>query len=230
MAESPAHGPPRIFQVGFRKCGTTALAAFLDRCGIPCIHHDGCRLAIRMRENLARGARPLDGYEHYRAFANMDLVEADDVFDGFREHRALDAAYGGRFILNTRPFAHWLASATAQDRARGVWEGQALRRFGTADPDRVAAGWRALWDDQHRAVRADIAPERLLVFDIESDPPERLCDFVGVPRGHARYWRLENPSLGVLGRAAARLAPGALKRAVPSRLKAPAKRWLRARR
>ena len=118
----------------------------------------------------------------------------------------------------------------AWDRARGVWEGQVRRRFGTADPERLAAGWQALWEDHHRAVRADIAPERLLVFDIESDPPERLCDFIGVPRGHARHWRLENPSLGAIGRAAARLAPGALKRAVPARLKAPAKQLLRVRR
>lgn len=183
-----------------------------------------------MRDNLARGAPPLEGYEHFRAFANMDYVEADGWFDGFRHYRELDAAYGGKFVLNTRPVEHWVASVMAQDALRGVQEPHALGRFGTRDPERIAEGWRALWERHHREVRADIAASRLLVFDIERDPPERLCDFVGVPRSHARFWRLENPTLGPLGRAAAQLMPQALKEAVPRRLKAPVKRLLRTRR
>lgn len=36
-------------------------------------------------------------------------------------------------------------------------------------------------------VRAELPAEVLLEFDIESDPPERLCDFVGVPRACASW-------------------------------------------
>ena len=85
MAASSPHGPPRIFQVGFCKCGTTSLAAFFEHCSIPCIHFDGGRLTLRMRENLGRGARPLEGYEHYRAFTNMDFIGAESVaIDGVK--------------------------------------------------------------------------------------------------------------------------------------------------
>ena len=205
-----AGGPTRFFQIGFQRCGTSALAAFFNRCGIACVHHDRGRLALRMRENLATGARPLEGYEHYRA---------------------LDAAYRGRFILNSRPVEHWLRSLMAHDARRAHIAAPCVeRRFGTSDPERVAAHWRAQWEAHHRAVRADIPPERLLVFDIESDPPERLCDFVGVPRDHARHWRRENPTLGALGNTLAGWVPLAVKRAVPDRIKLPVKRLLRARR
>ena len=183
-----------------------------------------------MRENIAQGAPPLEGYEHFRAFTNMDYVEAGDWFDGFRCFRELAAAYGGKFILNTRPVEHWVASVMAQDALRGIQEAHALKRFGTSDPAHIAEGWRALRERHHREVLADIAPERLLVFDIERDPPERLCDFIGVPRSHARFWRLENPTLGSLGRGVARLMPQVLKEAIPARFKVPVKRLLRKRR
>ena len=226
-----AKGPTRFFQIGFQRCGTPALAAFFNRCGIASVHHDRGRLALRMRENLATGARPLEGYEHYRAFTNMDHVAADDWFEGFRHYRALDAACRARFILNTRPVEHWLRSLMAHYARRAhIAAPYVERRFGTSDPEWVAAHWRAQWEAHHRAVRADIPRERLLVFDIESDPPERLCDFVGVPRDHARHWRRENPTLGALGNTMAGLLPLALKRAVPDRVKLPVKRLLRARR
>ena len=193
------------------------------------MHYDRGRLARRMRDNLRRGARPLEGYEHFRAFTNMDYVTAQDWFDGFRRYRALDAAYGGKFILNTRPVDHWLRSVMAHDARRPHISGpHLLRRFGTADPERVAEAWRALWEAHHREVRSAIPPGRLLVFDIERDPPERLCDFVGVGRACARHWTHENPTLRPFAGAAARLVPLPLKRAVPGRLKAPLKKLLRA--
>ena len=81
-----------FFQVGFQRCGTTALAAFFERCGIPAVHCDEGRLAKRMRVNIEAGARPLAGYdERYRAFTNMNWSAADDYYDAFKD-------YGGRVV------------------------------------------------------------------------------------------------------------------------------------
>lgn len=224
--------PDRFFQIGFSKCGTTAIWAFLNRCGIPCVHYDRGRLARRMRDNLAAGRRPLEGYDHrYRAFTNMNHNEPDDYFDAFKEYAALDRAYGGRFILNTRPREHWLRSRMSHDarRLRARRLANHRLRFGTDDPAEVADRWRAEWEEHHRRVVAEIPAERLLVFDIESDPPERLCDFVGVPRSCARHWRRENPSMNAAGRLVGALVPPAVKRRIPERLKLPLKRLLRRR-
>ena len=76
---------------------------------------------------------------------------------------------------------------------------------------------------------AELPPERLLVFDIESDPPERLCELIGAPPALARHYRVENPSLNRWGEALAACLPFAVKRALPGRLKRPVKRWLGAR-
>ena len=223
-------GTARFFQIGFKHCGTTALWAFFNRSGIACVHHDKGRLARRMRANLAAGRAPLDGYDtRYRAFTNMDFQTRDDHFDGFMHFEALDDAYGGRFILNTRPVEHWLASIMRHAGGRALRTAHAAR-FGTGDPEEAAALWRAAWEAHHRRVRASIPPERLLVFDIESDPPERLCGFAGLPRACARFWTLENPSLNRLGTAVSACLPGPVKRAVPDAVKYPAKKLLRRRR
>ncbi len=222
-------GAARIFQIGFSRCGTTSIAAFLNRCGIPCVHHDKGRLALRMRANLAAGRRPLEGYdERYRAFADMQFRAPDDHFDGFLHFEALLDAYGGRFILNTRPVDHWLASMLRRS-GRPRWRAASAARYGTADPARVAERLRAEWDTHHRRVLRVVPPGRLLVFDIESDPAERLCDFIGVPRSRAPLYTHENPSFNAFGALLAAWLPRAVKRAVPDRVKYPAKRLLRRR-
>ena len=82
-----------FFQVGFQRCGTTAIAAFFERCGIPAVHCDEGRLAKRMRVNIEAGTRPLAGYdERYRAFTSMNWSAADDYYDAFKHYG------GGRVV------------------------------------------------------------------------------------------------------------------------------------
>ena len=223
------HGPvrPRFFQIGFKRCGTTALAAFFNRCGIPCVHHDKGRLARRMRDNLAAGRAPLDGYDRrYAAFANIDFQTPTDHFDGFRHFGALLAAYGGRCILNTRPVDNWLRSVMRNaDRPRVRAAHRA--RFGTHDPHEVADLWRTAWEDHHRRAVAEIPAHQLLVFDIECDLPERLCDFIGVPRSCANLYTLENPRMLPLAESLAASLPPPLRRTMPEVLKRRVKKLLR---
>lgn len=220
---------PRFFQIGFRRCGTTALAAFFNRCGIPCVHHDKGRLARRMRDNLAAGRAPLDGYDRrYAAFTNMDFQTPTDHFDGFLHFDALLGAYGGRCILNTRPVERWLESVmrnAEHPRRRAAYRA----RFGTDDPGEVAEYWRAAWEEHHRRVLAEIPGESLLVFDIEYDPPERLCDFIGVPRSRARLYTLENPRMMPFAESLSARLPPPLRRAAPDVLRRGVRKWLRRR-
>ena len=223
------HAVTRFFQIGFKRCGTTSIAAFFNRCAIPCVHHDRGRLALRMRENLANRRPPLEGYDdRYLAFTNMDFQTPTDHFDGFRQFEALLAAYGGKFILNTCPVDHWIARMLRRSDRPG-WRAAQTARYGTGDPERVAACLRADWEDHHCKVRSTIAPERLLVFDIESDSPERLCDFVGVPRSRAAFYTRENPAPSAFGEFLEAMLPAPVKRAAPDRIKARAKQLLKRR-
>ena len=55
-------------------------------------------------------------------------------------------------------------------------------RFATADLARARHCGPEDWEAPHRGVVAEIPAGELRVIDIESDPPEQLCDFIGVPR------------------------------------------------
>ena len=155
----------------------------------------------------------------------------DDYFDAFKHHQAPHRAYGSKFFLNTRPVEHWVRSVMAHKAER--FGRAALRnyelRFGTADLARVAACLRAEWDAHHRRVRQEIPGDILLEFDIESDPPELLCDFIGLPHACVRHWRQRNPTMNRFARMVAACVPLAVKRRIPDRMKQSLKILLRAR-
>ena len=224
---------PLFFQIGFKRCGTSAIACFFNRSGIPAVHHDCGRLALRLRENLAAGRPPLSGYEQYRAFTNMDYIAEHDFYDGFKQHPALLEYYGdrARFILNTRPFEHWISSLSAHygDRPAGMMRAYYEYRYETTDPDALETHWRTEWVEHHDRVMREIPTEQLLVFDIESDPPEKLCEFSGLPPSCARFYRPQNPSLSRVGRLIANCVPLPVRQVLPATLHLPLKNLLRAR-
>ena len=102
----------------------------------------------RRGHDLQAGRAPLAGYDdRYRVFANMNLTALDDWFDGFKHYGALRRAYGGRFILNTRPRERWVRSVMAHHARRMGRRGLSRYhelRFGTAHPAQVAACLRPL--------------------------------------------------------------------------------------
>lgn len=247
---------PRFFQIGFNRCGTAALHRFFRLNGIASVHHDGGRLAIAMDANLRAGRPVLAGYEDREAFLDMSYLRAHLHVEIYKRWEVLlEQVPGARFILNVRGVEGWVESRLAMGAwtewrferpARGFgspWDApprgpvQRIAPFreryrrchGLADIDAVAAHWRADWARHVAGVRASVPPERLLVFDIERDPPEALCRFAGLDEGAARHWGRENPSPGGLGRALASWTPRAVMRRIPEAVKRPVRHALRRR-
>ena len=104
-----------------------------------------------------------------------------------------------KYILNTRPVEHWIRTRRSQV---PIGDQEPFRQwyYGTTDVDAIADIWRRQWAELHRDVLSAVPAERLLVFDIESDPPERLCEFAGLPLSCAANYTQENPSLNAVGR------------------------------
>ncbi len=219
----------RYFQIGFKKCGTTSLACFFDRNGIRAVHFDWGQLGRRMERNRDAGVPLLTGYERYDAFTNMEYSAPDGWFDGFRCWPELMECYAdSHFILNTRSLDNWLKSMLPRDPGKRSWRTKYFEaRWGTSDPVELSEIWTREWEEHHSQVRAGIPSERLLVFDIERDPPERLCDFIGLPHSAARHWRVENPTMHRWGAWAAARIPVPVKRVVPVEVVLSAKRLLR---
>lgn len=171
----------RIFQIGYNKCGTRSLYRFLQRSGIPSAHFQRGLLAVSVRDNLAAGKKPLAGrIDDYVAFTDMQQVTREHAIEAVHYFRELHAYYpNSYFILNTRDKEGWIRSRL--NHGAGTYS----RRYGRAlglgdDEEAVVERWSQDWDRHHAEVQAFFAdkPGRLCVFDIKTDSPQKIVDFL----------------------------------------------------
>jgi hypothetical protein len=184
----------KIFVIGFHKCGTTSLHRFFQRNFIASAHFaaDGAHIATTISHNLAKKRRILRNIDRFNAYSDMCFYSDDAWIEANKYFRELHREYpDALFIFNDRPVENWIGSRLKK---RGLAE-IAERHFKV---DR--AGVEAIWREHyaaHRQAVLDYAPamENFLHYDIESDPPARLLDFVG--RAFAvspKTLRHENPT------------------------------------
>jgi Sulfotransferase domain len=183
----------KVVGAGFGRTGTNSIKLALEEIGYGPCHH--------MFEVMDHR----DQLPYWQAAARGALPDWDEVFAGYvscvdwpaaRFWREIAAHFAdAKVLLSVRPEDDWLKSIhrtiypTIRDRARIepgygrdtiemahalVWEGTFGGRLG--DADRAIAVYRR----HNEAVKAAIAPERLLIFDpAEGWAP--LCRFLGVP-------------------------------------------------
>lgn len=185
--------PLEVIGAGLGRTGTLSLKLALEQLGLGRCHH-----MLEVVETPGQLA-------YWQAAARGDLPDWDAVFAAYgccvdwpsaRYWREIAAHYpGAKVVLSLRPEQSWLKSmqATIAPLLRGhrtmppggfrdamamAYATIAERTFGGRldDPEHMLAVYRA----HNAAVRREIAPERLLVFDVaEGWAP--LCAFLGVP-------------------------------------------------
>ncbi|HSX20248.1 MAG TPA: sulfotransferase, partial [Gammaproteobacteria bacterium] len=177
--------PVKVFQIGFSKCGTSTLADFFNRNGVPAVHHDFGHLATSIFRNAKEGLPLLaPQYAQYSAFTDMERMYEDPPLNvGMSLFKELDKQYpGSKFILNTRNKQAWFQSR-AKHRV-GNQNGPTLLEINIKifklSADEVLAKWSREWDDHHQRVQEYFKdrPEDLLIFDIDHDSPEKLTAFL----------------------------------------------------
>ena len=249
---------PKIFQIGFNRCGTTSIHRLFQAGGLRSVHHDYGRLALVMDDNLRNSRHILAGYEDFDAYSDMEFLRPPLHIEGFKLYEEiLRQVPDALFILNVRDVDRWIASRMGLEMDRNpqverevmilnpsveLPEFSRARRYrrasyaefyreayGLADLDAVADCWRADWDVHIGTVKRVIPAERLLVFDIEKDSPVSLCRFVGLDERTARHYGRRNGSLGTLGRFLAFWTPAVVLSATPKPVKRAARRILRKR-
>jgi len=170
----------RIFQIGFNKCGTRSLYRFLQRNGIYSAHFNRGLLALRLHENIAAGRKPLHGkLDRFVGFTDVQRVTQSEVIEGVDFYRELYNYYpNSYFILNTRDKAGWLKSR--QNHGAGNYMRRYQLGLGLPDVDAVLDYWKRQWDRHHARLQDFFAdkPDRLVVFDIKQDDPQKLVDFL----------------------------------------------------
>jgi hypothetical protein len=62
---------PRIFQIGFNRCGTTSLHGFFMKNGISSVHWDRGRIGVAFWRRMMAGEDPFQDYSGVTAFNDM---------------------------------------------------------------------------------------------------------------------------------------------------------------
>jgi hypothetical protein len=176
-----------VIGAGFGRTGTTSMRQALTRLGFgPCDHMD-------------------ENFEHQERFALWDEaarrkhagepINWRPLLTGFRAivdwpgayfWRELTAAHpDAKVILTVRDPERWYDSIRAtiftlrdDELPAGPRDMIFNRTFGGRLTDREHC--QAVFAEHHRAVRAAIAPDRLLIFDVKEEWGP-LCAFLGVP-------------------------------------------------
>lgn len=169
----------RIFQIGFNKCGTRSISAFLTANGIPTVHFKRGNLARALANNLKNGYAPLNGIDQWVGYTDMQMVSSSSVVEGCRFFRQLAAYYpNSYFILNTRDKDRWIKSR--QNHGNGFYAERYRKGMKFETIDQVLDRWSEEWDQHHAEVQEFFKdqPEKLLIYNIEIDNPDRLVEFL----------------------------------------------------
>ena len=104
---------PRIFLIGFNKCGTTSFHDYFTANGIASVHWRANTLALALHCNRAKGRPLLEGVDRWTAYTDMNCIpgspwgrsnsDGAPLIEGCRYFRELHRDYPeSLFILNTR--------------------------------------------------------------------------------------------------------------------------------
>lgn len=216
---APEPGRPRIFQIGFNRCGTKSLCTFFRHNGYRAVHWKNGKLAEGIELARLRGEPLLRYVGRWDVYTDMERVAHRRFFKGrvlrrllrhrgrdrlekpiyaFRYFRDLDRQYpGSKFILNIRGVDRWVESRLRFEADDGG-EYRFCRHGDRAHPERASlvACWKEHWRTHLSEVREYFRGRRddLLVFHIENDPVEKLVRFFE-RAGHdldPRHWTREN--------------------------------------
>lgn len=174
---------PKIFQIGFNRCGTRCFYNFFKNNGIPSIHWDNGLLSLTMKKNFEQNEPLLKGYENYRFFSDMEHF--DENMGVFYSHvhyyQLLDKQYPkSKFILNTRNVNHWIKSRLNHQFGgmTGYYAKYIMSKL-NINLYQLLYKWRLEWDNHHTEVLEYFhgRANDLLIFDIEKDDPQKIVDF-----------------------------------------------------
>lgn len=176
---------PRVWAIGFNKCGTTTIYDFFRKNKIPSTHYGlkNNTLASSIYNNYLNG-KPLlsPEFSKFKAFFDMeDIYAQSPIYITQTLFKELDANYpGSKFILNTRDKDDWIKSRCAHvdpmNKKRYV--DVLCEAYNISEADLITR-WNQEWDEHHANVIEYFKdrPQDLLIFNIDTDNAEKICEF-----------------------------------------------------
>ena len=185
--------PPRIFLIGFNKCGTTSFHDYFKANGITSVHWRANTLAMALHRNQLAGQPLLSGIEDWTAYTDMICIpgtpwersnsDAMPLIEGCRLFRELHRAYPeALFILNTRDPMQWVRSRLKHDQGRFAEAYlKALQSEGIRNLRQLQRRWLEDWHTHHAEVLRYFhahSRQQFLLFHISETPVGQLNRFL----------------------------------------------------
>ena len=174
---------PKIFQIGFNRCGTLCCYNFFHTNNIPSVHWDNGLLSLTMNKNYKQKKPLLNGYENYVFFSDMEHFDENIgvFYSHIHYYRLLDVQYpSSKFILNTRNIDNWINSRLNHrfGGIKGYYANYIMSRL-NINLEQLLYKWRLEWTNHHNDVLAHfkVRENDLLIFDIENDDPQKIVYF-----------------------------------------------------
>jgi hypothetical protein len=166
---------PRVFVIGFNKCGTRTIHHYFESNGYRSAHWDKGELAATVFRNLIDSRPLITGYEAYSVFSDMECISGRFAMEAYKLYPYLSTAYpDSLFILNTRDVDKWIESRLGH--GDGGYANKWKRIFKVKSNAELIRCWREDWERHHHNVERYFAgsPFRFLKFNIETDLPEKI--------------------------------------------------------
>jgi hypothetical protein len=184
---------PRIFLIGFNKCGTTSFHDYFKANKITSVHWRANTLALALQRNQTAGQPLLKGIDQWTAYTDMICIPGSPwgssnstnapLIEGCRWFKALHHDYpDALFILNTRDPFQWLQSRLNHDKGQfAAAYLEALASEGVRNRRQLKRRWLHDWYQHHAEVMAyfqNHAAKQLLVFHISESSERQLNRFL----------------------------------------------------
>lgn len=185
--------PPRIFLIGFNKCGTTSFHDYFKANNIASVHWRANTLALALQRNQTTGQPLLTGIDQWTAYTDMICIPGSPwgssnstnapLIEGCRWFKALHHDYpDALFILNTRDPFQWLRSRISHDKGQfAAAYLEALAPEGVRNRRQLKRRWLHDWYQHHTEVITYFqahARKQLLVFHISESSEQQLNRFL----------------------------------------------------
>ena len=170
---------PRIYQIGFNKCGTLSLHRFFQANGLTSIHWDQGKLSKAIYQNAANQLPLFSGYEGIQCFTDMEHRDSTGCShyayaDLFRTMHEQDPE--GLFILNFRPVDQWVHSRKRH--ASGGYLRKEMSYFKKSE-DEVFKIWASHYHHHLEQAKAFFSGRtNFLLFDISVHDGAYLARFL----------------------------------------------------
>jgi len=185
---------PKIFFIGFNKCGTKTISHFFKANAYRALHcrarpvvYDylprrfwltGTVSAARViNSNIKKGYPVLRGLPPYRVYSDLTNVRDGQVIEACRFFRHFHREYqDSYFVLNVRPVEKWVRSRELHDGGNFIIR---YSKYLGVSQEEVKDLWREMFNAHYRdAVNYFDGSQKFTVFDIENDAPDKLVTFL----------------------------------------------------